>query len=73
MENVNISELKNRLPFKYKYAETVVERARENGISLTTKEVYFTVAGRSKANEPIVRRILEILIEESENKLASIV
>lgn len=73
MENVSISELKSRLPFKYKYAEKVVKRAKENGITLTKTDVYFTVAERTKTHEPIIRRIMEILIEESNNKISSIV
>lgn len=73
MDNLSIKELKSKLPSSYKYAERVVERAKENGITISERDVHCTVAGRAKMREPLVRRILELLIKESEEEISAIV
>ena len=73
MENLSIRQLKDKLPVKHLYAEKVVERAKENGIELTTRDVYNAYNGRTRVNEPVIKKILEILLKEEEEKIASIV
>ena len=72
MEKLTIRQLKDKLPVKFKYAERVVERAKDNGVVIDTKDVYNAVSGRSGIHKATIYRILEILVEESENQLASI-
>jgi hypothetical protein len=71
MKSQEIRQLKDKLPVKFKYAERVVERAKENGVTITTVDVYNTITGRSRVHYATVYRILEILVEESEMKIAS--
>jgi hypothetical protein len=72
MKELSIRQLKDKLPVKFRYAERVVERAKENGLSLETRDVYNAIAGRSNVHKAAIYRILEILVEESELQLSSI-
>lgn len=72
MKDVSIRQLKEKLPNKFKYAERVVERARENGLTIDTRDVYNTISGRSNVHKAAITRILEILIEESQMQLSAI-
>ena len=72
MQELSIRQLKDKLPVKFRYAERVVERAKENGLIIDTKDVYNTIAGRSNVHKAAIYRILEILLEESESQIAAI-
>lgn len=72
MNKLSIRQLKDKLPVQYRYAERVVERAKDNGLSIDTKHVYNAVSGRSGIHKASIYKILELLLEESEAQLESI-
>lgn len=71
MENLSIHELRAQIPGKSGYAALVVEKARANGYTLTEKDVYNVMQGINKKKLKIVHRALELIVEEENQKLAS--